>query len=85
MVSHFDHILNFMQFGELLKGNKLERVGYLIWFAAIWSIWLPRNYIVFKATWADCDKIVSHIKMLSWGSLFQRLRRVFLYILRLVF
>lgn len=32
------------------------------------DIWLARNQVVFQGEIVDCDKIIPHIKKLSWDS-----------------
>lgn len=42
------------------KNKSLRRV--LIWFAAMWEIWLERNNLIFQNEVVDVDYIVENIK-----------------------
>lgn len=42
--------LIFSNFGFLLKGKKLNKLGSLVWSAAIWSTWLSRKLNVLSLT-----------------------------------
>lgn len=66
-VAHHDLVQNFMQFGALFRGKRSKHFKFLIWCATVWIIWLTRNRIVFQEGSFDRDKVIAHIKFISWS------------------
>lgn len=40
--------------------------GQSIWFVVIWSIWIARNYAIFKGIRTGFEEIMDSVKVLSW-------------------
>lgn len=46
--------------------RRLKKAFWLIWHAAIWSIWRERNARTFKNQFKCVDELVEEVKALSW-------------------
>lgn len=58
---------HFMFHCGLFKGENRKSRGLLIWLAAIWSIWLERNEVVFNKKKTDVLGPLDLVKCRSWS------------------
>lgn len=66
--------MHFDCWSEACISRRLLKAFWLIWHAAVWSIWKERNARIFKNQAKHVDEVVDEIKVLSWYWTMSRLR-----------
>lgn len=58
---------HYKDFSGWVTGKKYKKVNNPVWLAVLWCLWSLRNFILFKEDVLYVDKVLNHIKCLSWG------------------
>lgn len=58
-----DVLINFFQFGELIKGRKRRELKHLLWIAVVYNLWVARNKVLFRGEVTNVRSIVMSINI----------------------
>jgi len=58
--------MHFACWSDEVNSRRLKKAFWLIWHAAIWTIWRERNARIFKNQFKGVDELVDEVKALSW-------------------
>jgi len=66
--------IHFACWSDEVNSRRVKKAFWLIWHAALWSIWKERNARIFKNQFKDVDEVVDEVKALTWCWALSRLR-----------